>query len=50
MIALLRSVFWGPMAVASMGGLMVATVPTLPALSAMCVAGFRVQRESPAAG
>jgi len=42
MIPLSRSVFWGPMAVAIMGGLMVATVLTLLALPAMYAAWFRV--------
>ncbi|MDI1339075.1 efflux RND transporter permease subunit [Polaromonas sp.] len=46
MIPLSRSVFWGPMAVAIMGGLMVATVLTLLALPAMYAAWFRVKRES----
>ncbi|MEI8159309.1 MAG: efflux RND transporter permease subunit, partial [Burkholderiales bacterium] len=50
MIPLSRSVFWGPMAVSIMGGLIVATVLTLLALPAMYAAWFRVKRESPAAG
>lgn len=45
MIPLSRSVFWGPMAVAIMGGLIVATVLTLLALPAMYAAAFRVRRE-----
>jgi multidrug efflux pump len=49
MIPLSRSVFWGPMAVAIMGGLIVATVLTLLALPAMYAAWFRVKRESVAA-
>ena len=49
MIPLSRSVFWGPMAVAIMGGLMVATILTLLALPAMYAAWFRVKRE-PQAG
>ncbi|MGM9427269.1 efflux RND transporter permease subunit [Hydrogenophaga sp. MI9] len=44
MIPLSRSVFWGPMAVAIMGGLVVATVLTLLALPAMYAAWFRVRR------
>ncbi|WP_428425199.1 efflux RND transporter permease subunit [Methylibium sp.] len=44
MIPLTRSVFWGPMAVAIMGGLIVATVLTLLALPAMYAAWFRVRR------
>ena len=50
MIPLSRSVFWGPMAVSIMGGLIVATVLTLLALPAMYAAWFRVKRESSAAG
>ena len=45
MIPLSRSVFWGPMAVAIMGGLIVATVLTLLALPAMYAAAFRVKRD-----
>ncbi|MGE0329745.1 MAG: efflux RND transporter permease subunit [Ramlibacter sp.] len=45
MIPLSRSVFWGPMAVAIMGGLIVATVLTLLALPAMYAAWFRIRRE-----
>ncbi|MDR6887388.1 MULTISPECIES: efflux RND transporter permease subunit [Variovorax] len=45
MIPLSRSVFWGPMAVAIMGGLVVATVLTLLALPAMYAAAFRIKRE-----
>ena len=45
MIPLSRSVFWGPMAVAIMGGLVVATALTLLALPAMYAAWFRVKRE-----
>ncbi len=47
MIPLSRSVFWGPMAVAIMGGLIVATVLTLLALPAMYAAAFKVQRDTP---
>lgn len=47
MIPLSRSVFWGPMAVAIMGGLIVATALTLLALPAMYAAWFRVRRETP---
>ncbi|MBK7616083.1 MAG: efflux RND transporter permease subunit [Burkholderiales bacterium] len=50
MIPLSRSLFWGPMAVAIMGGLIVATVLTLLALPAMYAAWFRVRRPSPEAG
>jgi multidrug efflux pump len=44
MIPLSRSGFWGPMAVAIMGGLVVATALTLLALPAMYAAWFRVRR------
>ncbi len=47
MIPLSRSVFWGPMAVAIMGGLIVATALTLLALPAMYAAWFRVRRDTP---
>jgi multidrug efflux pump len=47
MIPLSRSVFWGPMAVAIMGGLVVATVLTLLALPAMYAAWFRVKHPEP---
>ena len=46
MIPLSRSVFWGPMAVAIMGGLVVATLLTLLALPAMYAAWFRVKAPS----
>ncbi|MFA9440899.1 efflux RND transporter permease subunit [Uliginosibacterium sp. sgz301328] len=42
MIPLSRSVFWGPMAVAIMGGLLVATVLTLLFLPALYAAWYRV--------
>ena len=44
MVPLARSGFWGPMAVAIMGGLVVATALTLLALPAMYAAWFRVRR------
>ena len=44
MIPLSRSVFWGPMAVANVGGLIVATLLTLLALPAMYAAWFKVRR------
>ena len=44
MIPLTRSVFFGPMAVAIMGGLFVATVLTLLFLPALYAAWFRVKR------
>ena len=49
MIPLSRRVFWGPMAVAIMGGLIVATVLTLLALPAMYAAWFRVAAAKPQA-
>ena len=48
MVPLTRSVFWGPMAVSIMGGLIVATALTLLALPAMYAAWFRVRRPAPA--
>ena len=50
MIPLTRSVFWGPMAVAIMGGLIVATLLTiffLPALYAVCYRVQPVQASTP---
>jgi multidrug efflux pump subunit AcrB len=44
MIPLTRSVFWGPMAIAIMGGLTVATVLTIFFLPALYAAWFRVSR------
>jgi multidrug efflux pump subunit AcrB len=44
MIPLSRSTFWGPMAVAIMGGLIVATFLTLLFLPALYAACFRVKR------
>ncbi|MDQ5959747.1 MAG: multidrug efflux pump [Pseudomonadota bacterium] len=46
MIPLTRSVFWGPMAVAIMGGLIVATALTLLFLPALYAAWYRVTPES----
>ena len=48
MIPLSRSAFWGPMAVAIMGGLIVATALTLLFLPALYAAWFRVRRVAPA--
>jgi multidrug efflux pump len=47
MIPLARSVFWGPMAISIMGGLIVATVLTLFFLPALYAAWFRVRRREP---
>ncbi|HEV2612252.1 MAG TPA: efflux RND transporter permease subunit [Noviherbaspirillum sp.] len=44
MIPLSRSVFWGPMAVAIMGGLIIATALTLLFLPALYAAWFKVKR------
>jgi multidrug efflux pump len=44
MIPLARSVFWGPMAIAIMGGLTVATVLTIFFVPALYAAWFKVQR------
>jgi multidrug efflux pump len=48
MVPLSRSVFFGPMAVAIMGGLTVATVLTLLFVPALYAAWFRVRRDEPA--
>jgi len=48
MIPLTHSVFWGPMAISIMGGLVVATALTLVFVPAMYAAWFRVRRDSPA--
>ena len=50
MIPLTRSVFWGPMAIAIMGGLTVATFLTIFFLPALYSAWFRVERSSAAGG
>jgi multidrug efflux pump len=47
MIPLSRSAFFGPMAVAIMGGLLVATVLTLLFLPALYAAWFKVRRDEP---
>ena len=48
MIPLTRSVLWGPMAYAIMGGLIVATVLTILFVPALYAAWFRVKPASPA--
>jgi len=48
MIPLTRSTFFGPMAVAIMGGLIVATLLTLLFVPALYAAWYRVKREQPA--
>jgi len=45
MIPLTRSDFFGPMAVAMMGGILVATLLTLAFLPALYASWFRVRRE-----
>lgn len=47
MIPLTRSTFWGPMAWAIMGGLLVATVLTLLFLPALYAAWYRIGKPSP---
>jgi multidrug efflux pump subunit AcrB len=44
MIPLTRSVFWGPMAIAIMGGLTVATLLTIFFVPALYAAWFKVER------
>jgi multidrug efflux pump subunit AcrB len=46
MIPLTRSIFWGPMAIAIMGGLTVATLLTIFFVPALYAAWFKVQRAS----
>jgi len=48
MIPLTRSIFWGPMAIAIMGGLTVATILTIFFVPALYAAWFRVGRAAPA--
>jgi multidrug efflux pump len=50
MVPLVRSTFFGPMAVAIMGGLIVATGLTLLALPALYAAWYRVKAELPGSG
>ena len=45
MIPLTHSIFWGPMALAIMGGLTIATVLTIFFLPALYAAWFKVQRQ-----
>jgi multidrug efflux pump subunit AcrB len=47
MIPLTRSVFWGPMAIAIMGGLTVATLITIFFVPALYAAVFKVRRTAP---
>jgi multidrug efflux pump len=48
MIPLSRSVFWGPMAITIMGGLLVATILTLLVVPALYALWFRVAKDEPA--
>ncbi|WP_237153126.1 efflux RND transporter permease subunit [Oryzibacter oryziterrae] len=48
LIPIAREVFWGPMAYAMMGGIIVGTVLTLLFLPALYVAVFRIREETPA--
>jgi multidrug efflux pump subunit AcrB len=48
MIPLTHSVFWGPMAISIMGGLVVATALTLVFVPALYAAWFRIRRDDPA--
>lgn len=45
MIPLTRSIFWGPMAISIMGGLIVATILTLGFVPALYAAWFKVRRQ-----
>jgi multidrug efflux pump len=47
MIPLTRSILWGPMAYAIMGGLIVATVLTVLFVPALYAAWFRIKRPAP---
>ena len=47
MVPLTRSIFWGPMAIAIMGGLTVATILTIFFVPALYAAWFRVARGGP---
>jgi len=46
MVPLTRSIFWGPMAIAIMGGLTVATVLTIFFVPALYAAWFSVKRKT----
>jgi multidrug efflux pump len=48
MVPLARSIFWGPMAITIMGGLLVATVLTLLVVPALYSLWFRVRRDESA--
>jgi multidrug efflux pump subunit AcrB len=46
LIPISRQIFWGPMAFAMMGGIIVGTLVTLVFVPALYVAVFRVKREA----
>jgi multidrug efflux pump len=48
MVPLARSIFWGPMAITIMGGLLVATILTLLVVPALYALWFRVRQQEPA--
>jgi multidrug efflux pump len=48
MIPLTGSLFWGPMAITIMGGLLVATILTLLVVPALYALWFRVREDEPA--
>jgi hypothetical protein len=48
LIQIAREIFWGPMAYAMMGGIIVGTVLTLLFLPALYVAWFRIKEPAPA--
>jgi uncharacterized membrane protein len=48
LIPIAREIFWGPMAYAMMGGIIVGTVLTLLFLPALYVAWFRIKEPQPA--
>ena len=47
LIPISRELFWGPMAYAMMGGIIVGTVLTLLFLPALYIAWFRINPEEP---
>jgi multidrug efflux pump len=47
MVPLAWSMFWGPLAITIMGGLLVATVLTLLVVPALYALWFRVRRDEP---
>ena len=47
LIPLVREVFWAPMALAMMGGLIAATILTLTFLPALYASAFKVARVAP---